>query len=104
MAETCLNIISNTKHENQDMDTKYAKQNFDLMTYEKLNMKMDMGGSKSYFKMVLNMLSISGVLHLFIPFWGPTLKSFHGGFHMFILQGMCFKTFLIIYELSMNYK
>jgi hypothetical protein len=29
MAETCLNIIFNKKHENQDMDTKYAKQKID---------------------------------------------------------------------------
>jgi hypothetical protein len=43
MAETSVNIISDTKHENQDMDTKYAKQKFkqkfDLMTYENVNMK-----------------------------------------------------------------
>ncbi len=43
MAKTCLNIIFDTKHDNQDMDTKYAKQkfkqNFDLITYENVNMK-----------------------------------------------------------------
>jgi hypothetical protein len=84
------------------MDMKYAKKIETKIWFNDIRKcEHEMKWIRWWFKIIfqnsVNKFNIWGVLDLFILLWGPTLKSFHGAFHMFILQGCFLKTFLIIY-------
>jgi hypothetical protein len=83
MEKIGLNLILNTKHENQNENTKYVKQkckwNFIIMTYEITNTKWNKQkyDAISYFRLVLNKLKIMGGLIFIIIPLGTKLPYAH---------------------------
>ncbi len=82
------------------------KHIFIVIKYENINITRTKqnSGTRLYFKLMLNILKIIGVLFLSIPIQGHPFRdidqeSFHGTFHVFIDQGRFFKNLLTTCEL-----
>jgi hypothetical protein len=65
------------KNKNIKCAKQKQRQNFIMLKYENLNMKRPKQGygSRSYLKMVLNILKVVGVVPLFMPFWGVNSRK-----------------------------